>query len=272
VRLISKLYQKYRRTPAPSPAAPVELDLGVALRDSMTRGWLNAETGELFTNFPVGPQDIVADIGCGDGGNARFCASRGARLILADIDEGIVARAAARVAAEPHCAGVEVHVTDSDPLPIASNIASKVVCTEVIEHVEDPARLMAELFRIGRPGARYLIACPDPASEMIQKRVADPSYFERPNHIRIIQHAELDRYVEAAGLIIEGRYSHGFYGSMWWALFWAANVPLDKPDHPLLESWAQTWRLLLDQPNGAAVKHALDDLRPMSQVVIARKP
>jgi SAM-dependent methyltransferase len=254
------------------PAAPVQPDFGVGLRDYMLRGWLNDDTGELFTNFPVGPQDVVADIGCGDGGNAAFCARRGARLILADIDPDTVARAAARVAAEPNCAGVEAHATDSDPLPIASNIATKVVCTDVIEHVDDPARLMAELVRIGQPGALYLIACPDPGSEMIQKHVADPSYFEKPNHIRIIQHDELDRYAQEAGLIVEGRYSHGFYKAMWWTLFWAAAVPLERPDHPLLESWEQTWRLLLDQPNGAAIKQALDDLRPMTQLIIARKP
>jgi len=236
------------------------------------RGWFNTETGELFTNFPVGPGDVVADIGCGDGGNARFCASRGARLILADIDPDNVAKAAARVAAEPNCPGVESYATDSDPLPLASNIASRVVCTEVIEHVEDPARLMAELARIGQSGALYLIACPDPGSERIQQRVAPPIYFQKPNHIHIIQHDELTRYVEDAGLVIESRHSHGFYWSVWWALFWPCGVAAEQPDHPLLNHWAQTWQLLLDQPDGARIKQALDDLLPTSQVIIARKP
>jgi len=236
------------------------------------RGWFNTGAGELFTNFPVGPGDVVADIGCGDGGNARFCARLGARLILADIDAASVARAAAAVAAEPGCAGVESHATDSDPLPIASGTASKVICTEVIEHVDDPARLMAELARIGQAGALYLIACPDPGSEAIQKRVAPPSHFEKPHHVRIIAHDEFARYVEDAGLVIESRHSHGFYRSIWWTLFWASGVEAEQPDHPMLDAWSRTWSLLLDQPNGNVIKQALDDLRPMSQVIIARKP
>ncbi len=272
MNFITKICQKLKRTEAaPLPEAPARLE-DVALRDATMRGWFNTETSELFTNFPVGPGDVVADIGCGDGGNARFCASRGARLILADINPDSVAKAAASVAAEPNCAGVESHATDSDPLPIASNSVSRVVCTEVIEHVDEPARLMAELARIGQPGARYLIACPDPGSEAVQKRLAPPSYFEKPNHIRVIQHDEFARYVENAGLIIESRHSHGFYWSIWWNLFWACDVTLEQPAHPLLDSWTQTWRLLLEQPYGAAIKNALDDLRPMSQVIIARKP
>ena len=225
----------------------------------------------MFTEFPVGPEDIVADIGCGDGGNARFCASRGARLILADMNPESVTRAVARVTAEPNHGGCEAHVTSSDPLPILSNTATRIVCTEVIEHVDSPSYLMAELARIGRPGARYLLSCPDPRSEAIQKRVAPPSYFEKPNHVRIIQHDEFARYVEDAGLVIEGRYSHGFYWLVWWALFWTTGVTLEKPEHPVLDNWTRTWQSLLDQPNGHIVKNALDDLLPMSQVIIARK-
>jgi SAM-dependent methyltransferase len=259
-----------RRLAGPAPTLP-PLDPGMSLRDTVMRGWFNRETGELFTNFPVGPDDVVADIGCGDGGHARFCASMGARVILADIDPVALEEATKRVAAEPACPGYESHLTDSHPLPIASGSVSRVICTDVIEHVDAPEHLMAELARIGKPGALYLIACPAPGSEDIQKRLAAASYFEKPNHLRIISPGELDRYVTDAGLTVEGRYSFGFYWSIWWALFWAAGVPFDRPEHPLLESWARTWQILLDQPNGPAVKHALDDLQPKTQMVIARK-
>ncbi len=256
--------------PAYSPLPPLEPDM--PLRDMVMRGWFNFETGELFPNFPVGPDDVVADIGCGDGGHARFCASRGARVILADIDPAALAEATKRVATEAACPEFESHLTDCNPLPIASASVSRVICTEVIEHVEDPARLMAELARIGQPGALYLIACPAPGSEEIQKLLAPASYFQKPNHLRIIQPDELDDYVTASGLRVEGRFSSGFYWSIWWALFWAAGVPFDRPHHPLLESWARTWQILLDQPGGPAVKHALDDLQPKTQMVLARKP
>jgi 2-polyprenyl-3-methyl-5-hydroxy-6-metoxy-1,4-benzoquinol methylase len=274
VKIFSRIASKLNfgaEDPPPNQDASDKIDRNTGLRDAILRGWFNGEAGELFTGFSVGPEDIVADIGCGDGGNAQFCASRGARLILADIDSESVERAASRVAKEPNYAGCETYVTSSDPLPIQTNTATRIVCTEVLEHVDSPDRLMAELARIGRPDARYLLSCPDPRSEEIQKRIAAPSYFEKPNHIRIIQADEFARYVEGAGLVIEGRYSHGFFWNMWWTLFWATDITLEKPEHPVLDNWTRAWQSLLDQPNGKNIKNALDDLLPKSQVIIARK-
>jgi SAM-dependent methyltransferase len=239
--------------------------------DSVMRGWFNAATGELFTGFPIGADDVVADIGCGDGGSAAFCARQGAAVILADIDPACIDAAAARLRAEPAAKPFQTHVTDSDPLPIATGACTRIICTEVLEHVPSPERLMAELARIGAPGARYLITCPDPGAEAIQQRVAHPSYFAAPNHVRIIRHEELDRYVREAGLILETRTSYGFYWSMWWTLFWATEASIEAPRHPVLDHWSRTWQALLDQPNGPAIKHALDDLLPKSQLILARK-
>jgi len=254
--------------PAPEQTTAEQVAGDIALRDAVIRGWFNSDTGELFKDFAVGPEDIVADIGCGDGGNAAFCARRGASIILADIDPATLERAAARVAAEPNHRGYKVHQTTSDPLPIADGAATKVVCTEVIEHVDSPARLLAELARIGRPGAQYLLSCPDAKSEELQKRVAPSVYFEKPNHIRILQPEEFARYVEDAGLVIEARHTHGFYALMWWTLYWATD---GSRDHPLIQSWTRTWQHLLDLPKGHMIKGALDDLLPKSQVIIARK-
>jgi len=267
--LFANLFAREKLPPA--PAAMEQPDPMIGLKDAVMRGWFHPENGELFTGFAIGPEDVVADIGCGDGGNARYCASRGARLILADISPDCVAAAAARVAAVPGHKPYESHVTDSDPLPIADAAATRVICTEVIEHVDSPARLLAELVRIGRPGAQYLITSPAPEAEAIQKKIAPPGYFEKPNHLRIIPFDELARWVEEAGLVIEARHTYGFYSVMWWTMFWACDVPLGT-SHPVLDHWTLCWQTLLNLPDGPKTKHALDDLLPKSQMIIARKP
>lgn len=273
--ILSNLFSRQRPAAAVvPPIAPVAAeppDPLIGLKDAVMRGWFNPATGELFTGFPVGPDDVVADIGCGDGGNARFCASRGARVILADINPDCVATAAAKISEVSGHAPFETHVTDCAPLPIADARASRVICTEVIEHVDDPARLLAELVRIGQPGAKYLITCPAPESEAVQQRIAPPGYFEKPNHLRIIAPDQLARWVEDAGLLIEARHTYGFYSVMWWTLFWACDVPLGA-SHPVLDHWTLCWQTLLNLPDGPKTKHALDDLFPKSQMIIARKP
>jgi SAM-dependent methyltransferase len=241
------------------------------LTDSMMRGWFQNETGELFTGFPITAADTVADIGCGDGSNAAFCAKYGARIILADIDPACIDEATARVAKHKNPHPVETHVTNSDPIPIATGACTRIICTEVIEHVPSPEKLLAELVRIGAPGALYLISCPDPVIENIYKKVAHPSYFEAPNHLRILSHDDLTNSIQNAGLQIESRGSYGFYWAMWWTLFWACNASTENPRHPVLDNWARTWQGLITSPDGHKIKHALDDVMPKSQIVIARK-
>lgn len=92
-----------------------------------------------------------------------------------------------------------------------NNIASNIVCTEVIKHVEAPDRFLAELVRIGKPGAQYLLTAPDPEGEKLQKHFAPASYFEHPNPIRIIERGEFGHRVEQPGLIIEKQEPYGFY-------------------------------------------------------------
>ena len=130
------------------------------------------------------------------------------------------------------------------------------------------------------PGALYLLACPDPRSEALQLRIAQPGYFEKPHHVRIIQHNEFARYVEDAGLVIVSRHSFGFFWSIWLALFWSSDSAFEDlgeksfqlPGHPVLDNWLRTWQSLLDQPNGLKIKQALDEVIPKSQIIIARKP
>jgi hypothetical protein len=59
---------------------------------------------------------------------------------------------------------------------------------------------------------------------------------------------------------------------MWWILFWACNVDLSNPRHPILESWDQVWTGLLATHQGAKTQKALDELMPKSQIILARKP
>ena len=258
-------------TPPPAAVAEDAPSAHVGLRDAVLAGWYRQETGELFEGFRIGPEDVVADIGCGDGGNAAFCGRFAARVVVADIDPGRVARTVERVRAAG-ARRVEGHATDGDPLPIASATATRVVCTEVLEHVPDPARFLAELARIGQPGAEYLITVPDPVGERLQRPVAAPSYFAPPNHVRVIERDELARLVAAAGLRVTRQTGFGFYWTVWMTMFWSCGVDLAAPHHPVLDGWARAWNGLLDTEEGRQAKRALDAALPKSQVILARKP
>ncbi|CAI8842385.1 SAM-dependent methyltransferase [Pseudomonas sp. IT-347P] len=275
--MLSLLKKLTAATPAAVPTQPGEpvasrvdpYELG--LYDARLSGWFNQETNELFKGFVVSADDTLLDVGCGDGGNVHFCGMRGAKIIIADIDEAKIEATRQRLS-DTLARDIECHVTDCNPLPIADGTATRVVSTEVIEHVDDPAQFLAELVRVGKPGALYLLSVPHPSSEDLQKDIAAPQYFQKPNHIRIISEEQFKALVSEAGLEIISHSQYGFYWSMWMLLFWEAKVDLSHPDHPLLNHWAETWQAVLGSPRGAQIKQALDAVVAKSQVIIARKP
>jgi SAM-dependent methyltransferase len=241
------------------------------LHDAHLSGWGIAETGELFRGLPIAAEDVVVDVGCGDGGYLAFCADRGAHVVGIDLDEAALQRTRSRVADLPARAQ-DFHVAPAESLPLPDGFATVVLCTEVLEHVADPAAVLAELNRIGAPGARYLITVPDALQERLQQPIADDYYFQPPNHIRIIERDELPALVQSAGLEVLSQDSYGFFWSIWWALFWGCDTPLDNPQHPALDHWTAAWAELIKSDKGRAVKAELDRFLPKSQIVLARKP
>ena len=260
------------REPTAKVLAPAEPEIDIGLIDIHQSGWLQNDTGELVRGFAIGPEDSVLDIGCGEGGYALFSARQGAEIILADVDADKLDTARARLEKEG-ARSVRTLVTDANPIPLDDGVVSRVVAMEVLEHVEDPAQFMAELVRVAKPGALFLLTVPDEIIEGVQKHIAPAVYFERPNHIRIFKRGELEQLALEAGLSVESTMQYGFYHAVWWSLYWACeNQPLSPPWHPLLENWSETWSTLLSLPAGPRIKAALDTVMPKSQVVVARKP
>lgn len=244
---------------------------GVGLRDATLSGWFLNDTGEIFRGVPIGADDVVVDVGCGDGGNVAFCLRQGAQVIVIDTDKEAITTTVARLRTiRPD--NLTAYVSDANPLPLEDATATRVLCTEVLEHVDDPAQVLRELVRIGKPGARYLLSVPDPLQENLQKHVAPSTYFQKPNHIRIVEREQFSNLVTQAGLVIDEVAYYGFFWSIWWALFWSCDVDLEDPAHPALDHWTEAWRAIMAMPNGVELKQKLDNFMPKSQVIVAHKP
>lgn len=259
---------------SPAPANPMANadSFSVGLRSARLEGWFNEGNNTVYPGFTISEDDTVLDLGCGDGGIVSFCASAKADIIIADIDSTKVEATRQKLESLP-AKSVRALVTDAAPLQLEDSIVSRIICTDVLEHVDDPAGVVAELVRVGKPGARYLLCVPDASAEILQKPVAAEAHYQKPNHIHIFNRDEFRLLVENAGLIVESHELNGFYWALWWFFFWVSEEKdLGNPTHPLLVSWARTWQLLLDTPKGLVLKRELDKHLAKSQVIVARKP
>ncbi|MBF0677173.1 class I SAM-dependent methyltransferase [Pseudomonas sp.] len=253
------------------------------LLDAVQSGWFLNDSNELYKGFSIHPTDVVLDVGCGAGGATLFCARRGAHVIFVDSDAEKIAMVNSS-ARQTIARKVEGYVSNSLPLPLPDNLASRIMAQEVLEHVEQPAEILRELVRVGQPGALYLLTVPHPTGEKIQKEIGPQSHFEAPNHINIFETDEFESLITDAGLVIESKSSYGFYWTMWMLLYWTtqkaskqlhigATHDLIKAPYPaLLNDWAKLWHQIIKIPEAAPMKQALDQLLPKSQVILARKP
>ncbi len=105
----------------------------------------------------------LLDIGGGDGALSYLLARRGARPIIVD-----TAREALRFAQEEFARrGLETLTVEASAytLPFPIETFDAVVCSDVIEHVRSPERLLAEAARVLRPGGRFVLTTPLRVSE-----------------------------------------------------------------------------------------------------------
>jgi SAM-dependent methyltransferase len=281
-RLLARLRPAPLPAPAPAPCVPLS-PRDVGLHDAVLDGWFLNDSGELLKGFAIGADDTLLDVGCGEGVATLFAVRQGASVIFTDSEHDKVRDLARQVVAQgnpPHL-GL---VSNSLPLPLTDGCASKVVCMEVLEHIDQPEPFLAELVRMGRPGAQYLLSVPAPVGEHLQQGIAPASYYQTPNHVQIFTPERFAAMVEDAGLVIEHRQASGFFWVMGMIFFWASERAagrepvgavrdrIQAPYPPLMESWARAWQDLLAHPDGLAIKQTLDRFMPKSQVIIARKP
>ncbi|MDD3249030.1 MAG: class I SAM-dependent methyltransferase [Smithellaceae bacterium] len=262
-------------------AAPEDVDPRVCgLRDAVKRGWYRLETGELFAGFQVTRKDVALDVGCGEGNAALFCVRQGAHVVCCDADAGKI-KALAEKMKEAGARKFEAFISDSLPLPLPDAYATKILCTEMLEHTPEPEKIMAELVRVGKPNARYLITVPDARSERLQTPVADPLYFSGPNHIQIFDRERFVRLVKGSGLAVLKYDTWGFYWTVFMSLFWIARRPqrlqgaildnIKPPYPPVLQSWANTWAQMMELEGSEALMESFDQYLPKTQVIVAEK-
>ncbi len=151
------------------------------------------------------PADRVLDVACGPGfltmAFAQACAS--ARGI--DATPAFVERAR-RVAAERGIGNVSFAQGDVNALPEKAGRFDVVACRAAFHHFPDPARVLAEMARVTRPGGTLLIGdllgSEDPAQAALHDRI---ERLCEPTHVRALPLSELDRLVRGQGLEVVHR-------------------------------------------------------------------
>ena len=231
-----------------------------------------------FDRLGLQAGERVLDMGCGAGRHAFEMYKRGADVIALDQDADELSTVSEWFAAMreegglPEGAEADVKQGDALDLPFADGEFDRVVASEVLEHIPDDDRAIAELVRVLRPGGSIAVTVPRWLPEKVCWALSDEYHEVEGGHVRIYRGDELVAKLEDAGLRFLGRdHVHGLHSPYWW-LKCAVGVTNDK--NPLVKAFHQVmvWEIV-KQPLATRVAGALlDPLVGKSMVLYLVKP
>jgi SAM-dependent methyltransferase len=231
-----------------------------------------------FDRLGVRPGDRVLDLGCGAGRHAFELYRRGADVTAFDQDEPELRKVEEMFAAMraerqvPAAATARVVPGDALALPFPDGHFDQVVAAEILEHVPEDARAMAEIVRVLRPGGQAAVTVPRWWPERVCWALSDAYHQVDGGHVRIYTARELTRKLAKAGLEPVGRhYAHGLHSPYWWI---KCAVGVDREGHPLPRLYHRmlVWDMMRRPWLTRTAEHLLNPVLGKSVVVYLHKP
>lgn len=166
----------------------------------------------------------LLDLGCGFGRHAFEAARRGAEVVavdagaeeLRDVRAVFLAMLAEGELDESRCHAGAVRA-DARCLPFPDGAFDRVIAAEVLEHIHDDTRAMAELARVLRPGGSMAVTVPRCGPEVVNWLLSDAYHDVPGGHVRVYRRSTLVRRLAACGLTPAGHHhAHGLHSPYWW--------------------------------------------------------
>ena len=227
------------------------------------------------------PRMTVLDLGAGFGRHAFETARRGASVVAADLalTEMVQTRAtfaAMHEAGELPGHGLTAAVVQANglTLPFADCSFDRVIASEVLEHVPDDLAVMAELFRVLRPGGRLAATVPAALPEQVCWWLNDGYHAPKSvgGHVRIYGKPELRAKLASVGFEPGPSHrAHALHSPYWWL---KCAVGLDNTENPAVKAYLKllTWDIVKAPRLTRTADRFLNPILGKSLVVYADRP
>ncbi|MEQ8516796.1 MAG: class I SAM-dependent methyltransferase [Chromatocurvus sp.] len=178
-------------------------------------------------HFPLTGGQRVLDLGCGDGRHAIAMHLHDSADVLAvdlSLDDLFRAREKHReYGGQSGDALFALSNASALALPLADGSLDAVICSEVLEHIDDYPAVLREIHRVLRPGGLLCISVPRAWPERICWWLSSAYYQVPGGHLRIFSRRELQSQVGELGFACYQRHgAHALHVPYWWlqCLFW----------------------------------------------------
>jgi ubiquinone/menaquinone biosynthesis C-methylase UbiE len=220
------------------------------------RGGPKAVVGELERRGITLTDRSVLDLGAGLGGMSEELVLQGANTFA--IEPGIAWGSLAQRRAGRHGVPYTLHQARGEELPLEDGSMDVVISLQVLEHVQDPRQVIAEVYRVLKPGGHFYLVC--------------ENYLAfTEGHYRVAWLPLLPKRIGALYLRARGRSPRFLYESVTYVTFpqvmlWSRKAGFVRcKDKYVLERVASTHGLV-----GAVMKFATKTTRGRAPVFVDR--
>ena len=235
-------------------------------------------TVDLDHRFALEPGMRVLDMGCGGGRHAFALYRRGVDVVALDLDEAELKDVAGMFAAmreageAPEGATAQAVRGSAYDLPFEDASFDRIIAAEVLEHLPQDEKAMAELFRVLKPGGLIAVTVPRWGPELVCWALSNAYHEVEGGHVRIYRGDELRKRLTRTGLqTVDGHHTHALHAPYWWL---KCAVGVDNAEHPLVKAYHRllVWDMMKKPLLTRALERALDPVIGKSMVVYLRKP
>ena len=233
-----------------------------------------------YDRLELKPGMTVLDLGAGFGRHAFETARRGAHVVATDLalDEmrdTLNTFAAMVIDGQlPDEVSTSCLQANGLTMPFADESFDRIIASEVLEHVPDDLGVMAELFRLLKPGGRLAATVPSAIPEQICWWINDGYHAPKAvgGHVRIYHQPELRTKLASVGFEPgESHRAHALHSPYWWL---KCAVGIDNDDNRLVKSYLKllTWDIVKAPRLTRTADRLLNPVLGKSLVVYADRP
>lgn len=231
-----------------------------------------------FDKLGVQPGQRVLDLGCGGGRHAFELYRRGADVTAFDQDVEELENVAAMFAAmkdegeAPETAQAQTVSGDALALPFPDAHFDIVIASEILEHIPEDEKAMAELVRVVKPGGRVVVTVPRNWPERICWALSDEYHQVEGGHVRIYSERELIGKLTDSGLRYAfHHHAHALHSPYWWI---KCAVGTDNDEHPLVKAYHSflVWDMMQAPWISRTAERLLNPIAGKSLAVYLGKP
>ncbi len=178
-----------------------------------------------FNRLSISGRCSVLDIGCGSGRHTAAAFDRSAGLVIgADTKINDLSEAKDRLLLHESLGHQDKNsgrwaLTGADitRLPFADHRFDVVLCSEVLEHIHDHHRAIAEMVRVLKRGGQLVVSVPRGWPEAVCWALSRDYRRSEGGHVRIYAWKKLVEIIQSSGVRHLGmHFSHSLHTPYWW--------------------------------------------------------